>query len=87
MAMSEAALAARRRYKKEWRQRNAERVRAYQKDWYAAHPEKRREYYRTFCKRHPEKRREYEERYYEKKAGEYAELDAMEGSGKGKGQA
>ena len=44
-----------RRYRRNWRQANAERVREYQREW---------------LKKHPGKQKEYTVRYWQKKANE-----------------
>ena len=56
MQMSDAAIAARRRYKSEWRARNADHVREYAREW---------------RKNNPEKILANNARYWEKKAKEY----------------
>ena len=56
MQMSDAAIAARRRYKSEWRARNADHVKEYAREW---------------RKKNPEKIQAINARYWEKKAGEH----------------
>ncbi len=58
MQMSDAAIAARRRYKSEWRARNADHVKEYAREW---------------RKKNPEKIQAINARYWEKKAGEHAQ--------------
>lgn len=58
--LSEQAQAARRAYKREWRERNKEKVAAYQKEWRA---------------QNKEKLAEYEARHWEKIAQEAAQDD------------
>ena len=60
MQMSEAAIAARRRYKSEWRSRNAEHIKEYAREWRRSNPEKIGA---------------ANARYWEKKAREYADRD------------
>ena len=60
MQMSEAAIAARRRYKSEWRSRNVEHIRSYARKWRESNPEKIDA---------------ANARYWEKKAREYAACD------------
>ncbi len=55
MGKAKTADELRRDYKRDWRRKNAERVRAYQRDW---------------DRKHPGKRQEYAARYWQKKSDE-----------------
>lgn len=61
--MLEAAVAARRRYKQEWRKKNRERIRRYNRRW--AHD-------------NPEKIRLSQMRYWAKKAAEHEQMEATQ---------
>ena len=55
MALSDEAKELRRQHKKQWRERNREKIRQYDADW---------------RKQHPEKQKEYTARYWNRKAAE-----------------
>lgn len=66
--MTEQAKAARREYRKKWREANADKVKAYNKDWAQRNPDKVRGYHNKWQRNNPDKVRGYVDSYWERKA-------------------